>query len=493
MSPRDGLDVSLQCAWPAPASAHGELFLPPAAQKASFRLLYSKAALYEAALKVYTKPLFYREKGLRTSHDGQTLYHFAVHGTRNVDWLHTVLSEEKFHFRDGVELRFTDSGKHRVAYIFPWEERITDELLYRMLNKFFDARFSQQSYAFRYRGFGIDDCQHRVARCLGKSPRPLYVIKRDVRSYYPSVNQDLLLALLEQWIETGDYLYELLRERVKFSVRATNGDRVPGRGIPFGTPVACLLANIYLTPLDLAMGGVPGLSYFRYADDVLAFSPSREAAREARDRLSGMLAKLKLASKPSHELDICFTQFPIPSDGFRWASKFRHLGLEFRVDGSVGLPRAKGRKIRNLFRRAFRKAQPKLASLQSGEARAKLLASVAWEVLEHGYRSIAILDYYLKHIDDEEQLRLLDRWLAEEVLARAFENGHRKGNFRQISFKHLREIGLPSLRHRQRLLRHGNLESSFFTLWTDWLVDNNFHERASRRRRLGGEGTVARS
>jgi hypothetical protein len=493
MSPRDVLDVSSQCASAAPSSARGELSLPLAAQKATFGLLYSKSALYEAVLKVYTKPLFYREKGLRTSHDGQTLYHFAVHGTRNVDWLHTVLSEEKFHFRDGVELRFTDSGRRRIAYIFPWEERITDELLYRMLNKFFHARFSQQSYAFRYRGFGIDDCQHRVARCLGAGGRPLYVLKRDVRSYYPSVNQDLLLTLLEQWIEPSDYLYQLLRERVKFWVRARNGDRVPGRGIPFGTPVACLLANIYLTPLDVAMAGVPGLNYFRYADDVLAFSSSREAAREARDRLSGMLAKLKLASKPSHELNICFTHMPIPSDGFSWASKFRHLGLEFRVDGSVGLPRAKGRKIRNLFRQAFRKAQPKLASLHDGEERAELLASVARDVLEHGYRSIAILDYYLKHIDDEQQLRLLDRWLAEEVLARTFGDGHRKGNFRQISFKQLRQMGLPSLRHRRRLLRHGNLESSFFTLWTEWLVDNHFHDRASRARRPGGEGTVARS
>ena len=50
---------------------------------------------------------------------------------------------------------------------------------------------------------------------------------------------------------------------------------------------------------------------------------------------------------------------------------------------------------------------------------------MAKDVLEHGDRSIAIIDYYLKHVDDEEQLRRLDRWLAEAVLAIAFDNGHK--------------------------------------------------------------------
>ena len=97
--------------------------------------------------------------------------------------------------------------------------------------------------------------------------------------------------------------------------------------------------------------------------------------------------------------------------------------------------------------------------------------------LEHGYRSIAIIDYYLKHVDDEEQLRRLDRWLAEAVLAIAFDNGHKKGNFKKMSFAKLRAMGLPSLRHRRRLLRHGHLESSFFTLRTEKLIEQ-------KRRRL---------
>ncbi len=482
--------VTMRCsAYTAPAAkVAGELRLPQAQQKAGFRFLYTKEALFEAALKVYTKPLFFREKCLLASHDGQTLYHFAVQGTRNVDRLHRLLSAGSFHFREGVELRFNRSGKCRVAYIFPWEERIVDVLLYQMLNKFFHGIFSQRSYAFRYRSYGIDSCQRHVTRSLRAGARPLYIIKRDVANYYPSINQDLLLALLGQWLEPNDYLYELLRERVKFAVRNRNGERVEGRGIPFGSAAACVLANIYLTPLDVAMSGVPELTYFRYADDVLAFSPDREAVREGRDRFSAILAQLRLKSKPSHETDIHFAKPPASTQGFTCLPRFQHLGLEFRVDGTVGLPRPKRRKIRNLFRAAFQEVGEKLAALRAPEQRARLLVSAARQVIEHSCRSIAIMDYYLKHVDDEEQLRLLDRWLAEEVLSWVFGKGHRKGNFRTLSFETLRRMGLPSLRHRHRLLHHHKLQSSFFSLWTKSLVESSLRKSINQRGRRRGDG-----
>jgi RNA-directed DNA polymerase len=468
-----------------------ELCLPQSPEKVTFARIYDLAALYEAVLKVYTKPLFYREKGLVSSHDGRTLYHFAVRGKLNTERLHQVLSDRSFHFRESVEIHFTRSRKRRTVYIFPWEERIVDELLYQTLNKFFHPLLSNQSYAFRDRTFGVDDCQHRIARFLRTSPRPLYAVKRDVSNYYPSVDQDVLLAMLEQWVKKDDYLFELLRERVKFWVHKGNGERVPGRGIPFGTAIACLLANIYLTPVDVEMAKISGLTYFRYADDMLALSQNPEAARQAAELFARMFTQLRLKSKASHDMDLKLAECILPADGFRAATKFQHLGLEFHTNGGVSLPRAKGRKIRNLFRRAFKRAQAKIEALQDPEERAKLLVGIARQVLEQGFRSIAILDYYLKHINDEEQLTLLDRWLAEEVLSRVFQNGHQKGYFRRIPFQRLREMGLPSLRHRHRLLRHGQLRSSFFTLWTNWLVEANL--QAGLGRGVGGGGTVARS
>jgi hypothetical protein len=139
------------------------------------------------------------------------------------------------------------------------------------------------------------------------------------------------------------------------------------------------------------------------------------------------------------------------------------LGLLFRAGGAVSLSRDKLRKIQNIFRFAFRRARRRWRKISDPMERARVLAAVAAETIDKGLRNVAILDYYLKHVDDESQIRLLDRWLAEEVLACVF-GGHKKGHFRRISYAELRDMGVPSLVHRQRLIRRGAIESPFF-IW----------------------------
>src|SRR5215510_10072910 len=94
---------------------------------------YREAELYRAALRVYTKPLFHWRKALSTSTDGKTLYDFATRGLRNLDALHASLKNQTFEFRPAVALHYNFNGKHRTLYIEPWEERIVDLLLYRLL------------------------------------------------------------------------------------------------------------------------------------------------------------------------------------------------------------------------------------------------------------------------------------------------------------------------------------------------------------------------
>ncbi len=452
--------------------------LPPSRRKARFQPLYSELELHRAVLRVYTKPLFAWRKALSRSHDGRTLYDFARRTPQNVELLHRQLATQHFQYREGLAHHYNFNGKHRTIYLYPWEERITDVLLYQTLNRHFHSVFSWDCYAYRHRGFGVDVCQHRIARELARTPQPVYFFKRDVSSYFPSIDHDIMLDAVRQWVEPDDYLFELLRQRVQF--RALDGEEVVAaeRGVPFGTAIACFLANLYLVPLDRRMAQFPGLRYFRYADDMLAFTPDRGEAIEARACIEETFAELRLSSKPSQHVD--FRLGPEGEDAvFERVPKFRHLGLEFRGDGSIGLSRDKQRKIRNRFRFAFRRAKRKFARLSDPTKRAQLAIDLARQVVEDGFRSVAIIDYYLKHVDDEEQLRQIDRWLAEEVLAIAFQNGHRKGNFRRLPFKRMRDMGLPSLRHRRRLLRHGHIQSSFFTLRTERLIEQE-------RRRLSG-------
>jgi hypothetical protein len=430
--------------------------------------LYSETELCRAAVRVYTKPLFQWRKALSTSTDGKTLYDFAAHGLRRLDSLHRSLERQEFRFRPAVALHHNFNGKQRTLYVSPWEERIVDLMLYRALNRRLHNWFSPNSYAYRDSGLSLDRCQSQIASVVRSAPGVIYLIKRDISDYFASVNHEILLSQLAQLIDPADYLFQLLAQRIRFRYQQEDQLHIAEVGIPFGSAIACLFANIYLTGMDRLIEMVPSVSYFRYADDILLLAPSHELALTARQTLESSLAELKLRMKASHSQDFALSvarqpQAQCNDPAFTPATEFRHLGLLFRANGTVALSRDKLRKIQNLFRFAFRRGRRRWKKIADPQQRAAALIALAAEAIDKGLRNVAILDYYLKHVDDHEQLRLLDRWLAEEVLASVF-GGHKKGHFHRISFARLRQMGLPSLVHRQRLIRRGEIESPFF-IW----------------------------
>ena len=435
-----------------------------------WRDVYREAELYKAAVRVYTKPLFLWRKALSVSSDGQTLYDLAARGLNGLAKIHQQLRAHQFHFRPSVGLKYNFNGKRRTLYIPPWEERIVDLLIYRALNRKLHYWFSPSSCAYRDHSLGLDRCQSRIGSVLRSAKSPVYVVKRDISNYFASVNHEILLEQLAAHVAPDDYLFELVSQRVRFDYQDESGSHRADIGIPFGCASACVLANVYLTALDRQVESDSRVHYFRYADDLLILSTDREAAMGAEMRLAEGLSELGLTIKASHSLDVVLAGSHDADDSrFQRAGAFRHLGLQFGWDGIVSLSRDKRRKIQNLFRFAFRRGRRRWQKIADPRERARTLTAIACQTVERGVRNVAILDYYLKHVTDVAQLQLLDRWLAEEILSLTF-GGHKKGNFARISYQQLRDDGLPSLVHRQRLIRHGKIESPFF-IWRQQKAD----------------------
>jgi len=447
--------------------------MPNSARLIRWSDVYREADLYKAAVRVYTKPLFLWRKALRVSTDGKTLYDLAARGLNGLDGIHRHLRDKSFHFRPSVGLKYNFNGKRRTLYIPPWEERIVDLLLYRLLNGRLHRWFSASSYAYRESTYSLDRCQSRIASILRHARCPIYVVKRDIKDYFASVNHEVLLAQLASHVDSSDYLFELFAERIRFEYQDESGTKQARIGVPFGCASACVLANLYLTGLDRAMESIPGVHYFRYADDLLVMSPSQESAIAAIERMETVLGELRLTTKVSHEHDLLLASGPAAENGpFRHGTSFRHLGLQFCCGGDTSLSRDKSRKIQNLFRFAFRRGRRRWKKINDPHERARTLVAIASQTIDRGVRNVAILDYYLRHVTDESQLQLLDRWLAEEILSLVF-GGHRKGNFAKIGFNDLRRFGLPSLVHRHRLICHGKIESPFF-IWQQQKIGRAF-------------------
>lgn len=448
-------------------------------KKIKWEKLYSEVELYKASVRLYTTPLFNWRKALSKSSDNQNLYDFARHGLANLDALHKRLRSKQFNFRPGLQLNYNFNGRLRSVYIFPWEERLTDLLLYRILNRNLDGQFSENSYAYRLNGLGVDSCQRKIAQSLKASEKPLFIVKRDIADYFNSIDHQIILKQMSSLIDENDYLYALLKERIEFRFIKENHIFKASRGIPFGSAVACIFANIYLNDLDHALSSLPGLKYFRYSDDILFFSPEKEVTLTALKKFNQWLSELNLTDKESHRKDLIFSLKKAEEPQFIFSDRIKHLGLEFRANGTTGLSRDKFRKICNIFRYALRRKEGKIKRIKNIEKRTEFVIETIKDAMNHGIRNVAIIDYYLKHVNDEDQIRLIDRWLGEETLSRIFGNGHKKGNFKKISFKTLRKKGLPSLLHRRRLFHHGHLNSTFF-IWKNYKYDKAYKGTTAR-------------
>src|SRR5690348_10596301 len=140
-----------------------------------WRNVYREAELYKAAIRVYTKPLFMWRKALNVSSDGKTLYDLAARGLNGLTVIHQQLRGERFHFRPSVGLKYNFNGKRRTLYIPPWEERIVDLLIYRVLNRRLHSWFSPSSYAYRDNTYGLDRCQARIRSVLRSAGSPVYL------------------------------------------------------------------------------------------------------------------------------------------------------------------------------------------------------------------------------------------------------------------------------------------------------------------------------
>ncbi|MGJ8638902.1 MAG: reverse transcriptase domain-containing protein [Opitutaceae bacterium] len=126
-----------------------------------------------------------------------------------------------------------------------------------------------------------------------------YVCRSDARSYYDSIDCDILYKQLLARIDcrsTLDRCYQYLHRCI---CRDGIYRRVD-KGLPHGGSLSPLLAALYLAPLDHAMGKLrkKGVFYVRFMDDWVILAPNRYKLREAVRIMNEVLTGLKLEQHP---------------------------------------------------------------------------------------------------------------------------------------------------------------------------------------------------
>lgn len=221
--------------------------------------------------------------------------------------------------------------KLRLISAAPFADRVVHHAWVGVAEPHFERRFVAHSYACR-RGKGT----HRaLMRAHELAQRHRYVLRCDIRKFFPTIDHELALAAVARAIADRSFL-EVLQHIVNGSNEQTPvHDLFPGddlltlserrRGLPIGNLTSQFLANVLLDRLDHHVMDEEGCgAYVRYCDDFLVFHDDRSRLRALRESIDELLIGLRLRL---HERKggLHGTASPIPFLGFALHGRRRRL------------------------------------------------------------------------------------------------------------------------------------------------------------------------
>lgn len=205
--------------------------------------------------------------------------------------------------------------KRRLIAAAPFRDRVVHHALCQFMAPVLERRFIARSFSCQI-GKGTTAAREC---CRQLANRHRYVLKCDVRKFFPSLDHAILRAKLDgvsrcaQVMALIDTILGSYRTGPEVLATVFAGDDFPAaaarpRGVPIGNLTSQLWGNFYLDALDhwLAETERHG-DYLRYTDDFLLFGNYKERLWELRSEIAGRLAevRLKLAEPKSRLLAIC--------------------------------------------------------------------------------------------------------------------------------------------------------------------------------------------
>jgi len=198
---------------------------------------------------------------------------FAANLMDNIFLLHYNLLYHRY--QPGVYEAFNISDpKPRSIHKASVRDRLLHRAIYRRLYPFFDRTFIADSYSCRLeRGThkAVNQLQKYFYKVSRNNTRNCWALKGDIRKFFASINHDILLGVLAEYIPDNDIMW-LLRQIVNsFHVGENN------KGLPLGNLTSQLFANIYLNRFDqFVKHKLKAKYYIRYADDFVILSEDKE-------------------------------------------------------------------------------------------------------------------------------------------------------------------------------------------------------------------------
>lgn len=190
----------------------------------------------------------------------------------NLIWLHHDLAAKTYIHSAYQHFKIADP-KPRDINKASVRDRLLHHAIHRVLYPYFDRRFVADSYSCRI-GKGthraLDRFRSFFYTVSRNNTRTCWVLKGDVKKFFASIDQAILLRILKRHIDDPDVLW--LLGQVIGSFSATRS----GIGLPLGNLTSQLLVNVYMNEFDqFVKHRLKAEHYIRYADDFVVLSCDR--------------------------------------------------------------------------------------------------------------------------------------------------------------------------------------------------------------------------
>jgi len=284
----------------------------------------------------------YRNKGSQGI-DGMTVHELKSYLKVNREVLLQELLKETYKPKAVLMVEIPkEDGSKRMLGIPTVVDRVIQQAINQVLIEIFDTTFSESSYGFRPNRNAHQAIQ-QAKYYINEGYK--YVVDIDLSKYFDTVNHDRLMYLLTKEIKDSRVL-RLIRRFLKGGI-IKNGNREETTvGVPQGSPLSPILANLYLNEIDKELEN-RGHKFCRYADDMQIYVKSKRAGKRVMDSIAKELeGKMKLIVNEV-------------KSAVRYCTKTKFLGFTFYTKTKseiVIIPHQKSRskfkeKVRELLKR----------------------------------------------------------------------------------------------------------------------------------------------
>jgi len=234
---------------------------------------------------------------------------------------------------------YVSDPKRRLISAAPYRDRVVHHAFCNIIEPLFDKTFVYDSYACR-KGKGTHRALDRAQKFLRANK---YVLQCDIAKYFPSIDHDILSAILGRRIK-DEKVMRLAQLIIRSALVAERS-----KGLPIGNLTSQFFANLYLNELDYFVKfGLKERCYIRYMDDFLIFGNDKQRLHKIKDKVKCFLEnKLGLDLHPKK--NVVFPVFAgVGFLGFHIFKEYRRL-----KKGNIRLFLARMKMFRSLLRQGL--------------------------------------------------------------------------------------------------------------------------------------------